>query len=286
MPSRNALALAVLFTIFTTLVTLPPAAVGTQNLHSIRFVSLVFAENITAETRQAELIKYVNYLQSIGYDSKKETIEQDLGTDSMLQAFFVGEYFRMQGALEDATYWYLQSARGEATPLYQDGLDYAVRSRLSPDGSMLLHNFATMEGWKLDKVNSNVRNVDVSTTQGHTTILFQNQPQQRDALAYELYFQRLPIGYHSTLSLLANVHPGTFLTLEIRADGKLTRYLNYQEGVGEWMSYDFVIEGSALEMVKLSFSEPSETATASDLYSVELDELKLHLTEDVGSLSK
>jgi hypothetical protein len=279
MSTRSLLPLLALFAIVFSWMTLRPTAVVAQNLQSLRFILLVFADNIPAQTRQDELAKFGEYLSSTIHEPGRVAVVREPGPVSMLQAFFVGEYYRMQSKLEEAAYWYLQSARSEPTPRNQSGLDYAVRSRLTLEGNLLLHDFETLDGWIIDRVNSNVRDVEINSEGGHTAISFRNQPQQRDTLAYELYFQRLPIGYHSTLSLLAKSNPGTFLTVEVQADGKLTRYLNYQESVGEWIYYDFVIEGSALELVKLSVSEPSDILTASTEYYIELDELKLRLTE-------
>lgn len=257
---------------FFVLLALSPAtlAIARHNFATLQFVRTITAESMLATERQAMLNRYADHLDPTATVSPEQNLN-----NSMLQAFFIGEYYRIQGDIVEATRWYRQAAHANPVPIQQHSLAYAQRSRLRADGSLQIHGFSDLIGWRVAE-NSNVVDPTTKHQNGLTVLSFPNQIDQRDLLTYQLFPGAIPIGYHSVLSLRVLGSPGSFLTLEATIDGKLNRYINYHSCTGQWETLRVPLEGNQLEAVFLGLSEPNNEPSV-PYHKYQLDWLRLEI---------
>lgn len=239
------------------------------------------ADHIRAKDRQAGLERFLGYLRSIRNEEVLPSPVEPLSETTMLRSIFVGEYYRLQGDMDKAARWYLLATQSDPLPLWQDSLQYAWRDRLLPSGDILITDFANVDGWVLDSINSNVVDGTFECVDGVVYVSYQNRPDQRDIVAYSLYPEGgMQLGYHTVLSVRVKIEPGSFLTLEIKVDDNLERYLHYYQGIGEWEVLEFPLRGGTLQAIKLGTGEPGESKTTPVYSEVWIDWIKLELALD------
>ncbi len=256
------------------------AHIARHNWAYITLNKALAADHIKAADRQAKLAHFVDYLHWAQSHNSQILSPQDNSKATMLRSIFIGEYYRSRGNVDRAAWWYRQAIQCEPYPLWQDSLSYAKRDRLLPNGNILITDFGDIERWISEPVNN--ANVNFESKDGVVCISYQNRSDQRDIAAYSLYPEDgVQLGYHTTLSARVKVEQGSFLTLELKVDGNLERYLNYYEGTGDWETFEFPLTGDVLQAIKLGVSEPSQLA-ATQLYRVWIDWIQLELASDLN----
>jgi hypothetical protein len=264
------LAAAILLVVST-----PPGAALSAldaNLHNIAFLRALFADPIRAEERQSALLAYARHLHPDHVGSGSSSTQSE---SALLRSFFIGEYYRWHDQVAQAAQWYWQAATAKPVPAQQTSLAYAPRISLSPTGDVSIDSFDTLERWQLDPQN-NVAQPVLSSRDGISHIAYDNRPNARDIFAISL-FPNIPIGYHRHLGLRLRLAPDTFITIETKVDGELTRQVNYYQGSGEWETVRIPLAGELLNQIKIGLGEPTVVESAPERYEVWLDWLRLEI---------
>jgi len=248
------------------------------NQHNMRFVGVMVANPIETTELQRVLADYADYLQP-KTTSSKSAIPDISDSHNLLSSVFRGEYYRLQGMPALAADWYRTASVAQLQSTILGSLSAIPRSRLLPDGNLLVHDFENLDNWQL-LPETNVNDVLQESKDDMLSISFANRFDQRDILAYQLYpAGGVPIANHKTLSFRIFLNPGTFFTLDIKVDGGIKRYLAYHQGNGNWEIISTQLDGDRLEGIIMSFGEPGSSNPPVPEYSIKLDWARLELPQ-------
>jgi hypothetical protein len=248
-----------------------------KNLGYVSLSRALASDHIQATDRQVKLARFLAYLDSAGELDVPLSLVKQSNETSMLRSIFIGDYYRLRGDLNKAARWYLLAAHSEPFPSMQNSLLYAQRTRLLPDGDILIADFTNVDAWVPCWDNNN-DDAALESDNNTALISYPNNLEQRDFVAYLLYPEGgLQLGYHTVLSMRVRVETGSFLTVEVTVDDVAwQRVLHYYRGTGDWETLRFPLTGDVLKMVELSVSEPEERL-GRVRYSVWIDWIQLEL---------
>ena len=89
------------------------------------------------------------------------------------------------------------------------------------------------------------------------TISYENVPQVEDRFIYQWRGNMsLPAWY--AVEVVSRLEPGAFLTLEIRTEHGLKRYVNYEPGTGEWETFVLPLEGNQLRHIYILVTDSAD----------------------------
>ena len=239
-----------------------------HNLAYLNLAKALVSDQIKAEDRQARLHDFINspfYPQSGNISPPSVDEYSEI---SMLNAIFIGEYYRFQGNWDKAAQWYLVAIESDPFPVWQNSLSYLRKDKLLPDGTYK-DDLSNTNRWILDP-SSNIEELVFENSGGILNISFENIPNRRDKLAYVVSTGLFNLGYHRLLSIRMKLEPGTFFTLSAKTDDELERYISYYMGSGEWETIKVPLKGDVIHYLRMSFSETGKP-NLSDSYQAQID---------------
>lgn len=161
----------------------------------------------------------------------------------------------------------------QAINYWQKGGFQRVAKVLSDGTVLVLDDFANPDLWHRHAATSVVNSFFVSIEDD--TVLFSsiNNYDNRDSAIYERPFDVFVEGY-SNLELKLKIEDRSYFTLETLVDGNWIRLMDYYQGDGSWEIVSLPINGTLLEAVRISLSEPHQDVKMTQVYRVQLEYLK------------
>jgi hypothetical protein len=205
----------------------------------------------------------------------------DDDTCSMIQAITFASAYRRQRNPVFAAYWLQKGAMAAPQPRVQPSILIPPWVTVDTAGNLSLD--WDHAGWSLtvsDSVRSSLR-LDTAAGDGAQwlALAYDNDLRARDQVIYR-WRGFLPAHYWPTLRVQARIHPGSFLTAEVLTENGRARFVSYAPGTGAWQTFAVPVQGSSIQEIALSLSEPAADAQT-PRYQVDLAAVELQIDDSV-----
>jgi hypothetical protein len=131
------------------------------------------------------------------------------------------------------------------------------------------------------RADSRYLSVESDSTGQILTLSYENRPQERDRAVYA-WRGSLDLPYWREFQVDAKISEGAYLTVEVRTENGLERFVNYRRGQGEWETFVFPFEGTELRHIYFMLGEPANAVNAdTPTYEVQLKPVKMLLATEL-----